>query len=108
MFNLSKDSEIKDLRFYVYDFMSKSGFGDGDSILKEEEEIVEHLCRKLAKEIGVVDNRWEPLVISTSYNPFYITFQELQTGEIVRFYDMDEREKRKIERRVDEIMETPC
>jgi len=29
MFDLCKDSDIKDLRFYVYDFLNKYGFDDG-------------------------------------------------------------------------------
>jgi len=104
MFDLHKDSDFKDISFNIYDFLHKYGFEDGDRILKEEREIVEHLCRRLAKEIGVVDNHWEPVIISAApHNPYYINFKDVQTGEMVDYYDMEERERRKIERRFDEI-----
>jgi hypothetical protein len=105
MFDLTKDSDIKDLRYDVYNFLNKYGFQDGDRVLKEEREIVEHLCYKLANAIGVVDSRWEPCVIYTgSHNPYYVKFKDLQTGEYVGYYDMEERDRRKIEQRIDEIM----
>jgi hypothetical protein len=106
MFKLRKDADFKDINFNVYDFLHKYGFSDGDRILKEEKEIAEHLCHRLANEIGVVDNRWEPVVISAApHNPYYISFNDLQTGELVNYYDLEERERRKIEQRLDEIRE---
>jgi len=49
-------------------------------------------------------NHWEPGIISAApHNPYYIKFKDVQTGEMVDYYDMEERERRKIERRFDEI-----
>ncbi len=106
MFDLRKDSDIKDLRFCVFDFLHKYGFNDGDGILEEEVEIVEHLCHKLANAIGIVDNRWEPIVFASGpHNPYHIKFKDLQTGEIEDYYSMGERESRKLWKRIEEIME---
>ena len=106
MFNLTKDSEVKVLRPYVYDFLNRYGFNDGDGILDEEKKTVEHLCHKLAKELGLVESRWKPVVVSCSHNPYYISFEDMPTGKRASFFELGERERRKIEKRIDEIMHT--
>jgi hypothetical protein len=104
MFDLTMDTPIKELRCWIYDFLNKYGFGDGDHLLPEEEPIVEHLAQQLVDEIGIIDNRWKPRLICTSvHNPYYIGFENLETEEMTGYYEMNEPDRRKIERRLDEI-----
>jgi hypothetical protein len=101
MFDLTKDSPIKEVMSYIYDFVSKYGFNDGSFILEEEEEIAEHLCHRLVEAIGVIENTWQPTI--SRGHIFYLRFKNLQTGESVQYYDMHEREKRKLEKRFGEL-----
>jgi len=103
MYNLTKNMSIYDLGFHIYDFLSKRGFNEGNQILEEEEPVAEYLCKKLVHEIGVIENKWESIAFSTFHNPHVIYFENLETGEITDYYNMDERDKRMIEKRLDEI-----
>jgi len=104
MLDLKKVPYSKIRRYRLYDFLTKYGFDDGRGVLPEEREIVKRLCHKLAGDIGVVDKRWKPLIISSSHSPYYIGFEDLTTGATMDIFDMEERERRKIEKRIDEMM----
>ena len=103
MFDLTKDSDNKEIGFYINDFLNKYGFNDGNSILEEEKEIVEALCYKIADALGVIDNRWSPSILETGHNPFYISFEDTETGELISYFDMEERDRRKIELKIHEL-----
>ena len=103
MFDLSKDSDLKEIGFHINDFLSKYGFNDGNYILEEEEEIVEALCHKIADALVVIDNRWKPYILQTGHNPFYISFEDTETGELISYFDMEERDRRKIELKIHEL-----
>jgi hypothetical protein len=91
------------LHLYTYDLMNKYGFGDGRHLLEEEDEILEQICHRFARALGVIDERWEPTVMSTGHNPFYVAFFDRLNGEIVSFYETDEKDRRKIEERIWEV-----
>jgi hypothetical protein len=90
--------------FPVYELLNKYGFSEGSRILPEEKPLVIAACHKLADAIGVVGNRWKPVVVLKS--PCYVGFDDLAdtTGNtFVRFYNMPEREVRKIQERLDAL-----
>jgi hypothetical protein len=104
MFDLTMETQIKELRSWIDDFLNKYGFGDGDHLLPEQEPIVEHLTQRLVDEIGIVDNRWKPWLICTSaHNPYFIGFENLETEEMMEYYQISEPDKQKIQQRLDEI-----
>jgi hypothetical protein len=111
MFGIPKDFELRDLKFYVYDFFNRYGFDDGNRILPEEYDIARRAVEKLCEAIGIVNGEWKP-VIRSGHNPYYIKFEwvgetngDYTKGEICDFDEMDERNKRKIEKREAEIFE---
>jgi hypothetical protein len=105
MFDLTMDTPIKELHCWIDEFLNKYGFGDGDHLSPEEEPIVEHLTQRLVDEIGIVENRWKPCLICTiSHNPYYVGFENLEMEEeMTGYYEMNEPDRQKIERRLDEI-----
>ena len=86
MFSLTKNSSFMDIGIDIYNFLSKYGFGDGRYLLDEEAEIVEALCQKTADAFGIIDGRWEPTVVETGHNPFYVAFWDRKKEEIVSYY----------------------
>ncbi|TSC54131.1 MAG: hypothetical protein LiPW30_757 [Parcubacteria group bacterium LiPW_30] len=112
MFNIPPDFQLRDLICYVYAFFSRAGFDDGDQILPEEEAIAHRAADKLCDAVGVINGEWQTLVINSSHNPYYICFtwlgktnDDYKKGEIYSYYEMNERDKRKIEKREGEIFE---
>ncbi|MBI5591203.1 MAG: hypothetical protein HY881_12045 [Deltaproteobacteria bacterium] len=103
MFDLTKDSDLKEIGFYIHDFLNKYGFNDGNYILEEEEEIVEVLCHKIADALDVIVNKWKPCILRTGHNPFYILFEDIETGELISYFDMEERDRRKIDLKIHEL-----
>jgi len=103
MFSLTKDSNLQEIRFYIYDFLNKYGFNDGSYILKDEEEIVQSLCQEIVKVFGIIDKRWEPSIISSGHNPFYVAFVDRATGEVLSYYEMEEKDRRSIELKIQEL-----
>ena len=77
----------------VYDILSKYGFGEGDFLIKEEYPLVKKACEYLAKQLGVVDGRWQAIISCDKYVLFY----DLQEKETIRYYDMAEKDRRRIE-----------
>jgi len=102
---LKKDSAFRDFSICRHDFFNQYGFGDGDYFEAGEVEIVEHLCQRLAKAIGVGDGRWEPYVESSCHNPHYIKFKNLQTDERAEHDDMGASDWKMTGEIIDEIME---
>ena len=72
MFNLTKDSDLKEIGCHIHNFLNKFGFNDGNSILQEEEEIVEVLCQKIVDAFDIIDKKWKPCIIRSIHNPFYV------------------------------------
>lgn len=110
MFGISKDFQLQDLRFYAGDFLNRYGFDDGDQIAPEERDIARKAAEKLCEAIGVVNGEWKPFVIQSKHNPYYILFEwvaetneDYSKGESATYYEMNERNKRKIEAREEEI-----
>lgn len=87
--------------FPIYELVNKYGFSDGEEILPEEKPALKAACKKLADLIGIVEGRWEPVVSKASHNPYYVKFYDLTTESYTNFYTMPERERRKIQERLD-------
>jgi hypothetical protein len=77
----------------VYDILSKYGFGEGDFLIKEEYPLVKKACEYLAKQLGVVDGRWQAIISCDKY----VLFDDLQEKKTIRYYDMAEKDRRRIE-----------
>jgi len=92
--------------FSVFDLMNKYGFSEGEMLLPEEKPLVRIACHKLVKALGVVADRWQPVVLSTLKNPYYVTFRDLMgdpESGCVSFYHMPERAARTIQERLDSL-----
>jgi hypothetical protein len=47
MFNLTKDSDLKEIGCNIHNFLNKFGFNDGNSILQEEEKSLKRFAKRL-------------------------------------------------------------
>jgi len=105
MFSLTKESSLKEICSEAYSLFNKYGYMDGDDLLPEEGEIVCYACEKLAEALGEIDG-WQPIVVKTiTHNPFYIGFMntKTKTQEILDYWDLDVKVRRKIEKRIEEL-----
>lgn len=87
----------------VYDYLSKYGFNDGEGVLEEEKPLCEQEALKLAGMLKKHLVDWEPHVLMTGHNPYYVCFVNSSTGKYVTFYDMEEKQRRKIQKLLDTI-----
>ncbi|MDM8564914.1 hypothetical protein QUF74_04610 [Candidatus Halobeggiatoa sp. HSG11] len=86
-----------------YEILQRYGFSEGSSLLPEEVPFVEQARDKLIELMGIIENRWQPKA-SFADCP-YIYFEDLKEKEKVEFYDMGERDRRLVDRRIDEVLE---
>ncbi len=82
--------------FWVFELLSKYAFDDGHDVLPEEKPLIRAACNKLACMLGVVANRWQPVVFETGHAPYYVVFQDLTADEekYYRYDDLSVRERR--------------
>lgn len=93
--------------FFVSELLSKFSFDDGHNVLPEEEPLIKAACNILVSKIGVIANRWKPVVFETSHSPYYIVFQDL-TAEEEKYYHHDDlpiRERRYIEAVIEDCLQ---
>lgn len=85
--------------FFISELLSKFSFDDGHDVLPEEKPLIKAACNILVSRMGVIANRWKPVVFETSHSPYYVVFQDL-TAEEEKYYrhnDLPIRERRCIE-----------
>ena len=83
-------------QFSVSELLSKHAFNDGDDVLPEEKPLIRAACNKLVRKLGIVANRWKPVIFATSHSPYYVTFLDLTADEekYCRYNDLSVRERR--------------
>lgn len=91
------------IRRYRYDLLNRYGFGEGEDLLPEEVPVIEMARDALVKLIGIVEKRWKPR--SGKADCPYIYFEDLKSGETNHYYNMNERDRRMIDLRIDEVLE---
>lgn len=79
----------------VYDLLNRHGFMEGHSLIPEEKPLVKKACDYLANSLGIIDQRWQPVISIKSQH--YVTFRDMKEDCIVSFYDLSEVDRRKIQ-----------
>lgn len=78
----------------VHDLLNRYGFMEGDSLIPEEEPLVEEACKYLVNALGIVENRWKPIISRADQH--YVLFEDLQTDRIIDIDELPEVDRRKI------------
>lgn len=101
---IREDIPLKEIMHrYRYDLLNRYGFGEGEYLLPEEVPLIETARDALVKLMGVVEKRWKPC--SGKADCPYIYFEDLKLGETNDYYNMNERDRRIIDVRIDEVLE---
>lgn len=74
---------------WVYDLWLKNGLYQ---LVDEEESFVAMMCDYLVRELGVIDDRWKAVSFA-----HYVLFNDLRANRMVNYYDLAEKDRRKID-----------
>ena len=78
----------------VHDLLNRRGFFEGNTLIPEEEPLVEKACILLVDRLGIVDNRWRPVI--SRYSQHYVLFHDMNTDKFKTIDELAEIERRKI------------
>ena len=78
----------------VHDLLNRHGFLEGDTLIPQEEPLVEKACILLVNTLGIIDNRWRPIISRSSQH--YVLFQDINTDKVTTIDELAEIDRRKI------------
>ena len=86
--------------FSIADLLSKYGFMDGEDVLPEEKPLILAACAKLVGQLGIIGNRWKPVIIQSGHSPYFVDFEDLAAkGEpaFCHYDNMPVKERRRVD-----------
>ena len=63
-------------------------------LIAEEKPLVEKACILLIDRLGIIDNRWRPVISRSSQH--YVLFQDINTDKVTTIDELAEIDRRKI------------
>ena len=84
----------------AHDLLSRYGFFEGDTLIPEEKPLVEKACIILIDRLGIIDNRWRPVISRSSQH--YVLFHDMNTDKLKTIDELAEVERRKIHAVIDQ------
>ena len=105
----TKQTPIKNI---IDDVLSQSYSKHSDLshyLLEEEIDVVDDAIRQFALEIGDIKMKNKVLkMICFSNYPSYIKFYDINTDTYINYYDLEEIDRRYVEKSIEKWMQTSC